>query len=227
MEPILLLHGAIGAKDQLQPLAEKLKNKFDVHTISFNGHGGEPMPETFSIELFAQHVLDYLVQNKIESIHLFGYSMGGYVSLYLAKHYPEKVIKVFSFAAKFHWTPEISLKETKMMNANKIEEKIPAFAKTLEQRHYPNDWKMVLKRISEMLIRVGNATPLNSTDFKTIQQPVLIGTGDKDTTVTLEESIEVYRQLPNALFIVFPNTPHPIEKISVDRLSEEIIRFFK
>ncbi len=78
-----------------------------------------------------------------------------------------------------------------------------------------------------MLIRVGEQTPLNSSDFETIETPVLIGIGDKDATVTLEETIVVYRKLKNANFIVFPDTPHPIEKISVDRLSEEIIKFFK
>ena len=185
MQHILLLHGAIGAKDQLQPLAEKLKDNFIVHTLSFSGHGGEPMPEKFSIELFSQNVLNYLVQNKIESINIFGYSMGGYVGLYLAKHHPEKISKVFSFAAKLHWTPEISQQEIRMLDANKIEEKIPDFAETLEQRHSPNDWKMVLKKISEMLICVGNNTPLKSHDFEAIEQPVLIGIGDKDARVTL------------------------------------------
>ena len=227
MEHILLLHGAIGAKDQLQPLAEKLKNNFIVHTLSFSGHGGEPMADEFSITLFANNVLDYIIKQNISRINIFGYSMGGYVALYLAKHHPEKIIKVFSFAAKFQWTPEIAQQEIKMLNATKIEEKIPAFAKTLEQRHSPNDWKMVLNKISEMLIRVGNESPLKSTDFETIETPVLIGLGDKDATVTLEETIAVYRKLKNANFIVFPDTPHPIEKISAERLSEEIIDFFK
>src|ERR1700746_915470 len=64
MQTILLLHGAIGAKDQLEPLEEKLKTNFIVHTLSFSGHGGEPMPEIFSIEHFAKDVLKYLERNK-------------------------------------------------------------------------------------------------------------------------------------------------------------------
>ena len=225
MQHLLLLHGAIGAKDQLQPLADKLKNNFIVHTLSFSGHGGEPMVGEFSIEHFATNVLDYLAQNNIDKITVFGYSMGGYVALYLAKHHPEKITKVFSFAAKFDWTPEIAEQEVRMMDAKKIEEKIPTFAKTLEQRHSPNDWKMVLKKIAEMLIRVGAKTPLTNSDFETIQQPIMIGIGDKDATVTLEETIAIYRKLKNASFIVFPETPHPIEKISIERLADEIIKF--
>jgi esterase/lipase len=41
MKDILLLHGAIGAKDQLQPLADALKDRYIVHTLNFSGHGGE------------------------------------------------------------------------------------------------------------------------------------------------------------------------------------------
>ena len=40
MKTILLLHGAIGAADQLQPLAQVLAAHYNVHTLSFSGHGG-------------------------------------------------------------------------------------------------------------------------------------------------------------------------------------------
>jgi len=90
MQHVLLLHGAIGAKDQLQPLAEKLKNDFTVHSLSFSGHGAETMPGIFSIETFAQDVLNYLQKNDLKQVSVFGYSMGGYVALYLAKHHPGK-----------------------------------------------------------------------------------------------------------------------------------------
>src|SRR4029077_13449669 len=101
MQHLLVLHGAIGAKDQLQPLAEKLRSHYIVHTLNFSGHGGETIPATFSIEGFANDVLHYLKQNNIDKINIFGYSMGGYVALYLAKHYPEKVNKAATLATKF------------------------------------------------------------------------------------------------------------------------------
>ncbi len=141
---LLLLHGAIGAKNQLIPLSEKLSDNFIVHTINFAGHGGEPMPEYFSIEGFAKDVLNYLNKNNINRVTIFGYSMGGYIALYVAKHHPEKVNKIFTFATKFLWTPEIAQKEAKMLDPIKIEDKIPSFAQILAQRHSPNDWKVVV-----------------------------------------------------------------------------------
>jgi esterase/lipase len=227
MQHLLLLHGAIGSADQLKPIATALENKYIVHILNFSGHGGEQHTSNFLIESFAEDVLNYLRKQEIEKINIFGYSMGGYVALYLAKHHPEKIIKVFTLATKFLWTPAIAQQEIKMLDANKIAEKIPAFAQTLEERHSPNDWKTVLHKTAEMMIALGNNNPLKKEDYARIQQPVLIGIGDKDTMVTLEETIDVYRTLKQANLIVLPQTPHPIEKVAVGRVAKEIELFFQ
>jgi esterase/lipase len=44
MAHLVLLHGAIGSKDQLHPLANALKKDFDVHLLNFSGHGGNAFP---------------------------------------------------------------------------------------------------------------------------------------------------------------------------------------
>ncbi|HEY0030277.1 MAG TPA: alpha/beta fold hydrolase [Bacteroidia bacterium] len=226
MQHLLLLHGAIGAKDQLAPLSEELKNNFIIHTINFSGHGGEPMPEIFSIELFAEDVLRYLKNNNLESINIFGYSMGGYVALYLAKHHPKKIKKVFTLATKFAWSPEISQKEIKMLDAEKIAEKVPAFAAILEKKHQPNDWKIVLQKTVDMMVALGNDSTLISSDFKSIQIPVKLSIGDNDTMVSLEETEEVCNYLSDAKLIIFPDTAHPIEKVNIEKLSAELKTFF-
>jgi pimeloyl-ACP methyl ester carboxylesterase len=226
MQPLLLLHGAVGSKSQFSPLA-KLNENFVVHTMDFSGHGGRALPDTFSIEKFADDVLGYLSENDLPSVNIFGYSMGGYVALYLAKHHPEKVSAVFTLATKFNWTPEIAQQETTMLDAEKIELKVPAFSKQLEMLHFPTDWKSVLKKTAEMMTGLGNQNALHTEDYRAIGQKVLIGIGDKDAMVTLEETIGVYRSLPNADLIVLPHTPHPFEKVDHERLVTEMISFFK
>lgn len=227
MQKLLLLHGAIGAKDQLQPLAEVLKNDYEVHSLNFSGHGGEKMPNNFSIELFANDVLSYLDKNNIQKINIFGYSMGGYVALYLAKYYPNKIEKVFTLATKFEWNPDISQKEIKMLDANKIEEKIPAFANILEKRHQPNNWKVLLNKTSEMMVALGNKNCLTHQDLTSITIPTKIGVGDNDNMVTLGETKEVAQNLKNSELVILQDTLHPIEKVDLKDLSEEIKTFFK
>lgn len=226
MTDLLLLHGAIGAKSQFDGLGKALEGRYKIHTINFSGHGGVAMSEEFSIEQFADDVLTYLDANSISQIDIFGYSMGGYVALYLAKINPQRIGNIFTLATKFEWTPQIAERETKMLNADKIAEKIPAFAKELENRHKPNDWKIVLSQTAQMMIGLGNCNSLSSDDFKNIQNRVRVAIGDKDIMVTLEETIAVYRNLPQATLVVFANTQHPIEKVSVERLSGELKDFF-
>lgn len=227
MQKLLLLHGAIGAKDQLQPLAEELKNDYEVHSLNFSGHGGEHMPNSFSIELFANDVLTYLEKNNIQKINIFGYSMGGYVALYLAKYYHGKVEKLFTLATKFDWTPEISQKEIRMLDANKIEEKIPAFAQILEKRHQPNNWKVLLKKTADMMLALGNKNCLTLQDLTSITIPAKIGVGDNDNMVTLGETKEVAQNLKNSELLILQDTLHPIEKVDLKDLSDEIKNFFK
>ncbi|MBA3970605.1 MAG: alpha/beta hydrolase [Bacteroidetes bacterium] len=226
MEHLLLLHGAIGAKDQMMPLADELKNDFIIHTLSFSGHGGEPMPDAFSIEIFAEDVLKYLKENNIERINIFGYSMGGYVGLYLAKYHSEKISKLFILATKFAWTPEISQKEIKMLDAEKISEKIPAFAEILKNRHQPNDWKLLLKKTADMMIALGYKNTLTLEDLRSISIPAIISVGENDNMVTLSETKDVAQNLINGELLIIPDTLHPIEKVDVEYMSGEIKKFF-
>ncbi len=227
MQKLLLLHGAIGSKDQLKPLADILKLNYEVHTLNFAGHGGEQMPNQFSIELFANNVLTYMEQNNISKINIFGYSMGGYVALYLAKYYPNKIEKVFTLATKFLWNAEISQKEIKMLDASKIEEKIPAFAQLLEKRHQPNDWKVLLKKTSDMMISLGNKNSLTLLDLTDISATTKIALGDNDNMVTLDETKEVAQNLKNSELLILQDTLHPIEKVEIVNLSDELKTFFK
>jgi len=226
MQTLFLLHGAIGAADQLQPLAESLKAHYTVYTLDFSGHGGREMPATpFSIARFAEDVLQEMAALQLEKIAVFGYSMGGYVAMYLAKHYPEKIDRVVTLATKFHWDEATAAKEVQMVNADKIARKLPAFAETLEKRHAPNDWKLVMQHTGDMLTALGRQNTLQPDDYTTIAQPALVMLGDRDKMVGLEETVAVYKNLPNAQLAVLPATGHPIEQVDVAMLSYFIHRF--
>src|ERR1700741_653033 len=121
MENILLLHGALGSKEQFAALSVSLENKFNVHTLNFYGHGGGEFSGEFSISSFACQVSCYMDENNISPAHIFGHSMGGYVGIYLAKHYPAKVKQVITLATKFSWSPEIAAREAQLLDAGQLE----------------------------------------------------------------------------------------------------------
>lgn len=225
MNHILLLHGALGAKEQLLPLKALLEKNFTVHLLNFSGHGGLPFTGNFSIPLFAGEVALYLKQNNIAATHIFGYSMGGYVAMYLASTMPQKVKSIVTLATKFKWDNDIASKEVKMLNAEKIQEKLPAFALQLQQRHAPNNWKDILHKTSNMLLDMGKDNPLQMEDYKNILTPALLLIGSNDNMVSLDETLAVSQNLPNGRMEVLPNTSHPIEQADVNLLYHQIKQF--
>lgn len=227
MQKILLLHGALGCDKNFELLQKLLSDDFEIHTLTFEGHGGKTIPNhDFTIVRFADEVLDYLEQKSIEKTNIFGYSMGGYVGLYLAKNFPEKVQKLFTLATKLHWSVEGSQKEASMLNPIIIKEKVPKFVLSLEQLHGTN-WEFLMQKTAKMMLHLGANPALKEEDFKSITTPTLLSVGDKDAMVTIEETVNAYRKLTNAQFLVIPNTIHPIEKVNVEELAHQIKRFIK
>ncbi|SFM61216.1 Esterase/lipase [Chitinophaga sp. YR627] len=221
MKPsMLLLHGAIGASIQLQPLAESLKAHYDVHLLDFPGHGGTPLPDQpFSIALFADATLQYIRQHQLEDLTIFGYSMGGYVALYLARQHPGLIGRIITLGTKFHWDEVTAAKETKMLNPETILQKVPAFADNLARLHAPRDWKQVLLQTSEMMLSMGRDNPLKIDDYKDITTPTLIMLGDRDKMVSIEETVVAYKGINGAQMAVLPGTPHPIEQVNLSLLA--------
>jgi len=226
MQKLLLLHGALGSAQSLQSVAALLQNDFELHTLTFEGHGGSAIPKSdFTMAFFADEVIAYLEKNNIDKTSVFGYSMGGYVGLYLAKHFPEKVEKLFTLATKLNWTVEGSVKETSMLNPTVIKEKVPKYAASLEQLHGSN-WENLMQKTAAMMVNLGKNPPLAVTDFQQITTPVLLSVGDKDVMVSIEETVNAYRNLLSGQLLVMPNTIHPIEKVNAPELAHQIKRFF-
>lgn len=226
MQPLLLLHGAIGSKDQLVSLHTELSKDFTVYSLDFAGHGSSTVnANEFSIPLFAQQVLDLMDASQLERISIAGYSMGGYVAMYLALHHPARIEKIITLATKYNWDETIAAKEIKMLDAQRIEEKLPAFAGELNKRHGANDWKIVLEKTKTLLTGLGQHNWLSPEALDKIQTPVLLLSGDKDKMVPAEETLAVYRLLPSAQLGILPNTPHPIEQVNTKTLAFAIRQF--
>ncbi len=219
MNPVLLLHGALGAKEQLLPLQHLLEKAGRVvYTMNFSGHGGEPFAEAFGIETFALDVHRFLEKQKITKATIFGYSMGGYVALWLALHHPEQVDRIVTLGTKFDWSPESAAREIKKMNPEKILEKVPAFARILEHRHAPNHWQEVMAKTAAMMERLGNRPLLIPDNLKQIAHRVDVLLGDADDMADQAYSEQVAQWLRNGRFTSLPQTPHPIEKVDFNNL---------
>ncbi len=223
---LLMLHGALATQRQFDSLISAFDDEKRQYCMTFEGHGGYgPINRPYRIENFAENVLHYVEQKKMDQVDLFGFSMGGYVALYLARETPEKIRRIATLGTVLQWDRKTAEREAAFLNPKNIEEKIPDFSRKLDQLH-SFGWKEVVDKTKEMLLHLGDHPLLGDEDWKAISQPVRIYIGDRDETARLNPTLEVYSCLKNGELAVLPNTPHSIEKTNQTLLSQSLINFF-
>ncbi|GAA4008322.1 hypothetical protein GCM10022408_20580 [Hymenobacter fastidiosus] len=224
--PLLLLHGALGSARQLQPLARDLAQFYQVHLLSFSGHGGrELVAGEFTMRHFAREIQQYCSRNNLTAVHVFGYSMGGYAALLSALLVPGIIRSITTLGTKFNWTPETATAETRLLDPARIQEKVPQFARQLEQTHAPTPWPAVVAATAAMLHELGANPPLTAENLAGISIPVQILVGELDKTAGVDASARFAGYLPHARCETIMNTPHPLERVNPDFLAGRIVGF--
>lgn len=222
MKPtLLLLHGALGAAQQFDTVTPTLSEDYTIHQFNFYGHGRTLQPsEGISMAAFTKQLLDYIHTNKLAPVAVFGYSMGGYVALAAALQQPGAFLKVGTLATKFNWTPETAAKETRMLDAKVLQEKVPAYVEQLKSLHGEPGWETLLTGTASLMQELGNDPPLTTKTLKNITIPVSVMVGELDAMVSVEETNAVFKSLPRGKMTILPGVKHPLEKVD----SEVLIR---
>lgn len=219
METLIILHGAIGAKDQFEKLADTLSSKYKVILHDFPGHGERVNEQLdFTIDNFVED-LDQLVSKHSEPI-IFGYSMGGYVAIMHAAKYPGKIKSIFTLGSKVDWNPDTAKKESAMLNPEKIEEKVPKFAAILNQRHH-GKWKDVLNKTKDLMNDLGQENSIQTLQMNDLNCSITMLLADQDEMVSKEETDALALKIGAKRFDI-PNSKHPIEKVDLS----ELLKFF-
>lgn len=228
MNPLILLPGALGHAAQFNNLIAELKtSNIKATAMDLAGQGLKPYSaDAITVPLMAEALLFQLNELKItEPVNIFGHSLGGYVGLYLCMHFPKRVNSLYTLGTKWHWTAEIADKETAMLDTEKMEQKIPKYVEHLKSIH-KQDWKNLVKSIAFLLRDLGLNQYLEPEYVLEINNPIRIALGDRDAMVSLNETVNIYKALPNAQFQVYPNTLHPFEKSDVKKLADDLKGFF-
>lgn len=205
----LLLHGALGNSAQMHPLAAALTD--DVRCPELPGHGQSSSDDRpYRVEDFSATLAEQIQA----PVHLIGYSLGGYMALHLAAARPDLVQSVTTIATKFDWSPETAEREVRMLDPDRVEEKVPAFAKMLEQRHGVH-WKQVMLRTASLMRSLGSAPVLTAALLQKVRCPVLLLRGSDDSMVSEAETLWAKGAIATAVHRELPDQPHPIERMDV------------
>ncbi len=90
--PLLLLHGNGEDGGYFVRQTEYFSRHYTVYALDTRGHGRSPRGAgPFTMARFAQDLLDFMDEQKLERAHLLGFSDGGNIALTFALLHPERV----------------------------------------------------------------------------------------------------------------------------------------
>jgi len=224
---LILLHGALGSSQSFDALLPYLSDDFNVFVPDIKWHGDRSEAgSVFKMQDLADDLEDIFENEQVQFTNVFGFSMGGYIALTLALKKPQYFRKVMTLGTKLDWKVEQAEKETKMLNPDKIQEKVPQFAQHLQSLHGEN-WSNLCRQTAGMMLDLGQQPILTSDNISTLEFPIRIGLGDKDNMVSFDETVAFYKALSQGEMQVFPNCLHPIEKVNAETLARAIMDFAK
>jgi len=206
-------------------LSEKLQPYFDVFTLDFSGHGLVAYTGALDMKVLISDISQYFEQMESETCHIFGYSMGGYAAVTFARSTPKKLGKIITLGTKWDWNPTSSAKEVSMLDPDMMAEKIPSYVVKLQAMFGEKNWANVVKNTAALMLDLGHGGGLTEDVFRKIDTDILILRGSEDKMVTAESSMEVASWLANGTYLEIDGAPHPLEKVDMEVLVDEIVKY--
>ncbi len=218
---LLILHGANGCRTEMNPWRDALSGHFNTHVLNLAGHGGRELPPTFTMAGYANDLLGQLDKLQLQQPVILGYSFGGVVALYLARHFPQRVAAVITVATQ--WTYD----DTAIGHVAHLLQ-VPRLTALAHRRdhlsrvHYPNDWRKLVELLNTMFKSFAHEPPLTPDDLEQIACPSLILSGSSDPLAGADETVDLHRRLHGSELALYRGPAHPADKIPVDGLQRAV-----
>lgn len=201
--PVVLLHGGLSNADYWGHQVKALSAKHTVISIDSRGHGRSSRDEKpFGYDLMADDVVAVLDSLKIPRADIVGWSDGAIIGIDLALRHPERIGKVFAFAANTQTAGVKDGVEKNQTFAAFIERAGKEYAKLSST---PKEYDAFVEQISHMWASQPNWTDAQLASIKT---PILIADGDHDEAIKREHTEYMAATIPGAGLLILPNTSH-------------------
>jgi len=234
-EPLVLLHRGIAVGHIWEPYLTYFAERYRVIMPDSRGHGRTANPGGWlSYQLMADDIAALIQALGLRQALVCGYSDGGNTALELGMRYPglARALVIGGAAHKFsdiyaNWLTEFGIHGPGVVDLEYIRRTFPAYVEKWQARHSPqgaDHWESLLRQLSVMWW-----TPLHYTadDLAQIRVPALIITGDRDETMPLEDTIEMYRLIRGAELAVVPGADHLAVVDRVDQFAPTVTGFFE
>jgi len=209
--PLILLHG--NGEDvsyfvhQMEPFAKH----FRVIAIDTRGHGQTPRGKApFTIRQFAEDLLGFMDQQRIEKAHILGFSDGGNIAMVFAMARPERVEKLILDGA--------NLDAAGVKRSIQIPIEIGYRIAKIFAGKSPE-----AKKNAELLGLMVNDPNVKPEELAQIQCPTLVIAGSKDM-IKEDHTRLIARSIPGAQMVIIPGN-HFVANKNSDAFNEAVLRF--
>ena len=194
-EPLVLLHGGIGAIEMFGEVLPMLAQGRQVIAVDLQAHGRTAdIDRPLSLEAMADDIGALIRQLGLQQADVMGYSMGGGVAIQTAIRHPDLVRKLVAVSVPVRrsgWYPEMVAGMSQMgPAAAEPMKQTPMYELYSRIAPRPEDWPRFLTKMGEMLRRDYDW----SKEFAAITSPTLIVVGDADGVRT-SHAVEMFELL--------------------------------
>jgi pimeloyl-ACP methyl ester carboxylesterase len=202
--PVVLLHGGLANQrywgDQVPAL---VKAHYRVVLIDSRGHGRSSRDgRAYTYELMASDVVAVMNVLHLRKAAVVGWSDGAIIGLVMALKDPDRVTRVFAFAANMDPS---GVKSGVDNNPTFAAFETQAAAEYASLNPAPTDFVDFQAAIEQMWAKEPNYTVA---DLAKIATPVAIAGGDHDEAIKREHTEYLARSIPGAKLIIFADASH-------------------
>ena len=225
---LLVLHGALGSTElETRRLLPHFQQHFKTIALDFAAHGQSDdfaEEELLTMDFFAESIPAVLDHLGIARAHVFGFSMGGAVALYVARTHPERIDRLAVHGVNVQWDADEVTVMTVGMDPETMEGVAPRWAERLSATHGADRWRGLTRR----MIAFTDALPdrrFPNEELAQVTAPTLISTGDQDRYFRIEHALNLWQTLPDARLAVHPGLDHPIQGVDPERFAAMMADF--
>ena len=181
-EPLVLLHGGVGATGMFGPVLPLLAEGRQVIAVDLQAHGRTAdIDRPLSFEALADDIGGLIGQLGLRRADIMGYSLGGGVALQTAIRHPGRVRKLVLVSTPFRrdgWYAEVVAGMAQMgPEAAEPMKQTPMYQAYASIAPRPDDWPVLLTKLGELMRQDYDW----SREAAAITAPVLIVAGDADS----------------------------------------------
>jgi pimeloyl-ACP methyl ester carboxylesterase len=220
-EPVILLHGGLANSNYWGEQVRVLADHFEVIVMDSRGHGRSTRnSQPFSYQLMADDVVGLLDFLHIRQAAVVGWSDGAIIGLDLAMRRPERLSRLFAFAANFDPSGVADIAASPVFNAF-IERAGKEYS---ELSPTPGDFSQFRASIERMWETQPNYTPAQ---LGKITIPVWVVDGDHDEAIKRPHIEELASFVPGAGLLIQPQVSHFSFIQDHRQFNDDLLRFLK